>query len=85
MDELKCKTEMDLSNCGYNDDLTYQTISTHEGVKGRLLNEIISCYKQTIWQTRGAIYSRGRGFDIVKEMREAYEWKITMVRRDTRN
>ena len=59
--------------------LTYPLITMHRNVKSSDMNEIISIFKQCIWQVRGALFSKPGQVNIPGELKNLYMWKRRSV------
>ena len=46
-----------------------------------MMHEILSAYKQTIWQIRGALYWSGNSLNIEEELEKLFDSKIWAMRK----
>ena len=58
---------------------TYSHITTHTPATTPKVNEILSIYKQCIWQVRGALYYEGGINDIPRELYHLYVSKTNRL------
>lgn len=73
---LKLKVERELTRLTQTPtQITYVTLVTHD-IKGRKQNELLSIYKQCIWQTRAALHTRGQDVRIEQEMESLFYRKV---------
>ena len=56
--------------------MSYSGVTMHEGIRSMLGHEILSIYKQCVWQVRGAVYSRSGEVNIEWELMALYRWKV---------
>ena len=56
--------------------ITFCNLITHEGITSKIMHGILSIYKQTIWQTRAALYWSGHSINIEDELQKTYNSKI---------
>ena len=61
-------------------NLTCSLITMHKNIKfASQMNEIISIFKQCIWQVRGALIWGGHQINIHEELRKLYLWKSRFI------
>ena len=74
--DLRTKVDQDILKInGTPLHLTYPIITMHVNIKSSQINEILSIYKQCIWQVRGAIFSQGGEVKIKRELNSLYHSK----------
>ena len=76
--ELRTIVENDIKRAsGSSFTLSYSSVTMHSKIRSTAAHEILSIYKQSVWQIRGALYSRGDvNVDIESELMALYRWKV---------
>ena len=84
---FECCTIQDLKQILISDlrknsgiQLTYDVLMTHTPVKSSYANEIMSIFKQSIWQLRGALYYTPKINNLRKELTAIYRAKSSRLK-----